>query len=80
MTETDEIMEHIAAEVINVLREKGFDNGHIEHVRHLFSKMDRLDVLLWCDELDSDCKVALAKKLGVDVDSFNITLDTLIKI
>lgn len=58
----------------------GFDEDYIQDKRNTLIGKDKLAVLLFCNYLDTKCKIALADRLGVTLDDFNTTLVTLTKI
>lgn len=70
----------IAQEVLDVYWNMGFDEAYIQNKRTTLIEMDKLSVLLFCYYLDKKCKKALTDKLGVKLDDFNTTLETLSKI
>ncbi|MGZ5011696.1 MAG: hypothetical protein ACXV74_12100 [Methylobacter sp.] len=77
---TDWLMDGLGEEILYTFKELGFDEDYIQDKQSILAGKDKLAVLLWCDELDSRCKTALADRLGLEVDDFNITLKTLAKL
>ena len=77
---TDWLMDCLAEEILSTYKELGFDEEYIQEKRHILAGKNRLAILLWCNDLDSRCKTALADRLDVDVEDFNITLKTLTKL
>ncbi len=74
---TDWQMDCLAEEVLATFKELGFDDEFIQTQRHILVGKNRFAILLWCNDLDSNCKAALAERLGLKADDFNITLRTL---
>jgi hypothetical protein len=70
----------VAQKVIDVFGNMGFDEAYIEDKKNALIGKDKLAVLLFCNYLDAKCKTALTDKLGVKLDDFNTTLETLTKI
>jgi hypothetical protein len=70
----------IAQEILDVYWNMGFDEAYIQDKRTALIEMDKLAVLQFCYYLDAKCKIALTDKLGVKLDDFNTTLETLTKI
>jgi hypothetical protein len=60
--------------------EEEFDQHYIEGKRRSLTGKDRLDVLLWCNDLDLRCKAALAERLGISTDDLSITIKALSKL
>jgi len=73
-------MDCLAEEILATFKELGFDDEFIQNQRHALVGKNRFAILLWCNDLDSNCKAALAGRLGVKADDFNITLRTLTKL
>lgn len=76
----DWLMDDLGEEILNTLEELGFDEEYIQDKQGILVGKNRFAVLLWCNELDLRCKAALADRLGIEVDDFNITLKTLTKL
>lgn len=76
----DWLMDDLGEEILNTLEELGFDEEYIQDKQCILAGKNRFAVLLWCNELDSSCKAALADRLGIEVDDFNTTLKTLTKL
>ena len=77
---TDWLMDDLGEEILYTFKELGFDEDYIQDKQSILAGKNKFAVLLWCDELDSRCKTALADRLGLEVDDFNITLKTLAKL
>lgn len=77
---TDWLMDDLGHEILDVLKKLDFDEEYIQNKQRIIVSKNRFEVLLWCNELDSRCKAALADRLGVGVDDFNTTLKTLTKL
>ena len=69
-------LDYLAEEVLTTFAELGFDRAYILDKRNSLTGKDRFAVLVWCNNLDSKCKEALAERLGVSEDDLNITLKT----
>ncbi|TAN67260.1 MAG: hypothetical protein EPN17_11420 [Methylobacter sp.] len=67
-------MDYLTVVIIDMFESLEFDRTYIEHT---LAGKDKLTVLLWCNNLDSKYKAALADKLGVELNDFTITLKTL---
>lgn len=76
----NEKMDWLAEEILTIFGELGFDMSYIEDKRHSLAGKDRFAVLIWCNNLDSKCKKALAERLGVSVDDFSVTIKTLTRL
>jgi hypothetical protein len=74
---TDWLMDCLAEEILATFKELGFDDDYIQDQRSILVGKNRFAILLWCNDLDSSCKAALAERLGVKADDFNVTLRTL---
>ncbi|MGZ8174896.1 MULTISPECIES: hypothetical protein [Methylobacter] len=77
---TDWLMDDLGEEILDTFKELGFDEQYIQDQQSILAGKNRFAILLWCNELDASCTAALADKLGVKVDDFNITLKTLAKL
>jgi hypothetical protein len=77
---TDWLMDNLGEEILYTFKELGFDEDYIQDKQSLLAGKNKFAVLLWCEELDSRCKAALADRLGLEVDDFNTTLKTLAKL
>ncbi|MDO9424759.1 MAG: hypothetical protein Q7T40_11315 [Methylobacter sp.] len=77
---TDWLMDDLGEEILIIFKELGFDEEYIQDRQSILVGKNRFAVLLWCNELDSSCKAALADRLGIEVDDFNTTLKTLAKL
>jgi hypothetical protein len=77
---TDWLMDDLGEEILDTFKELGFDEEYIQDKRSILAGKNRFAVLLWCNELDSRCKAALADRLCVEVDDFNTTLKTLTRL
>ena len=77
---TDWLMDDLEEEILSIFKEFGFDKEYIQDKQGILAGKNRFAVLLWCNELDANCKAALADRLGIEVDDFNITLKTLTKL
>jgi len=77
---TDWVMDDLGEEILGLFKEFGFDDEYIQDKQGILAGKNKFAVLLWCEELDSRCKAALADRLGLEVDDFNITLKTLAKL
>ena len=73
-------LDWLAEEVLDTFAGLGFDALYIEDKRHTLAGKDRFAVLVWCNDLDSKCKAALAERLGVSDDDLSITIKTLAKL
>jgi len=73
-------LDYLAEEVLSTFTELGFDRAYILDKRNTLTGKDRFAVLVWCNNLDSKCKAALAEQLGVSEDDLSITLKTLAKL
>lgn len=67
----------LASEVIRVFEVLGFDQVYIESKRNDLVGKDRLEILRWCNNLDTQCKAALCERIDIPVENFNITIETL---
>jgi hypothetical protein len=72
-------LDWLAEEVISTFAGLGFDRAYILDKHNALTGKDTFAVLVWCNNLDSKCKVALAERLGVSEDDLTITLKTLAK-
>ena len=77
---SDWLMDDLGEEILSLFKELGYDKEYIQDKHSILAGKNRFAVLLWCNELDSISKVALADRLGIEVDDFNITLKTLTKL
>ena len=77
---TDWLMDDLGEEILVTFKELGFDEEYIQDKQSILAGKNRFAVLLWCNELDAICNVALADRLGIEVDDFNTTLKTLTKL
>lgn len=73
-------LDFIADALLTVFADLGFDKPYIQEKEETLKNKDRFEVLLWCNNLDSKCRDALAHKLNVNPDEFAITLKTLTKL
>jgi hypothetical protein len=73
-------LDWLAEEILATFAELGFNMSYIEDKRHSLAGKDRFAVLIWCNNLDSKCKKALAERLGVSLDNFIVTLQTLTRL
>ena len=69
-------LDWLAEEILTTFAELGFDRAYILDKRNTLTGKDRFAVLVWCNNLDSKCKAALAERLGVSEDDLSITLKT----
>lgn len=67
-------MDYLTVVIIDMFESLELDLTYLEHT---LAGKDKLTILLWCNNLDSRYKAALADKLGVELNDFNITLETL---
>lgn len=56
---------YLANKVITTFTDLGFDKAYIEDKQLTLAGRDRFVVLVWCNNLDSSCKKALADRLCV---------------
>jgi len=77
---SDWLMDDLGEEILSLFKELGFDKEYIQDKHSILAGKNRFAVLLWCNELDANCKAALADRLGIEVDDFNATLKTLAKL
>ena len=77
---SDWLMDDLGGEILSLFKELGFDKEYIQDKHSILAGKNRFAVLLWCNELDANCKAALADRLGIEVDDFNATLKTLAKL
>lgn len=73
-------LDWLALQIIAVFAERGLNAAYIEDTQKTLTGRDRLSVLLWCNNLDSDNKAALANRLHVNETDLATTLRTLQKI
>jgi hypothetical protein len=73
-------LDWLAEEVLDTFVILGFDAPYIADKRDILAGKDRFAVLVWCNDLDSKCKAALAERLGVSDDDLSITIKTLAKL
>ena len=73
-------LDYLAEEVLSTFADLGFDRAYILDKRNALTDKDTFAVLVWCNNLDSKCKAALAERLGVSDDDLSITLRTLAKL
>ena len=73
-------LDWLAEEVLDTFTGLGFDALYIEDKRHALAGKDRFAVLVWCNDMNSKCKKALAERLGVSDDDLSITIKTLAKL
>ena len=73
-------LDWLVNKILVTLNDLGFDQLFIEGKRRSLTGKDRLDVLLWCNDLDLRCKAALAGRLGICTDDLSITIKTLSKL
>ena len=73
-------LDWLAEEVLDTFTGLGFDALYIEDKRHALAGKDRFAVLVWCNDMNSTCKTALAERLGVSDDYLSITIKTLAKL
>jgi len=69
-------LDYLAEEVLTTFAELGFDRAYILDKRNTLTGKDRFAVMVWCNNLDTKCKAALAERLGVSEDDLSITLKT----
>ena len=77
---TDWLMDDLGEEILVTFKELGFDEEYIQDKQSILAGKNRFAVLLWCNELDSQCKAVLADRLGIEADDFNTTLKTLTRL
>jgi len=73
----DQALDWLVSKILATFEVLGFDQPFIEDKRHSLTGKDRLDVLLWCNDLDLRCKAALADRLGISADDLSVTIKTL---
>ena len=73
-------LDWLVSKILATFEELEFDQHYIEGKRRSLTGKDRLDVLLWCNDLDLRCKAALADRLGISTDDLSITIKTLSKL
>ena len=73
-------LDWLVNKILATFNDLGFDQLCIEGKRRSLTGKDRLDVLLWCNDLDLRCKAALADRLGISTDDLSITIKTLSKL
>ena len=73
-------LDWLADEILATFAELGFDRAYILDKRNTLAGKDRFAVLVWCNNLDSTCRAALAEKLGVSYDDLSITIKTAAKL
>ncbi len=75
---TDWLMDDLGIEILITFKELGFAEEYTQNQQSILAGKNKFAILLWCNELDENCKAALADKLGIDRDDFNATLKTLV--
>lgn len=70
-------LDWLASQILAMFKDLGFDSAYIEDTENSLSGRDRFSVLLWCNNLDARCKLALTKQLGINADDFNTTIKTI---
>lgn len=73
-------LDWLVNKILATFNDLGFDQLSIEGKRRSLIGKDRLDVLLWCNDLDLRCKAALANRLDISTDDLSITIKTLSKL
>ena len=73
-------LDWLVNKILATFNDLGFDQLYIEGKRGSLTGKDRLDVLLWCNDLDLRCKAALANRLSISTDDLSITIKTLSKL
>jgi len=73
-------LDWLVNKILATFNDLGFDQLYIEGKRRSLIGKDRLDVLLWCNDLDLRCKAALADRLDISTDDLSITIKTLSKL
>jgi len=73
-------LDWLVSKILATFEELEFDQHYIEGKRRSLTGKDRLDVLLWCNDLDLRCKAALANRLSISTDDLSITIKTLSKL
>lgn len=73
-------LDWLVNKILATFNDLGFDQLYIEGKRRSLIGKDRLDVLLWCNDLDLSCKAALADRLDISTDDLSITIKTLSKL
>jgi uncharacterized protein YprB with RNaseH-like and TPR domain len=73
----DQALDWLVSKILATFEGLGFDQPYIEDKRHSLTGKDRLDVLLWCNDLDLRCKAALADRLCISADDLSVTIKTL---
>lgn len=77
---TETKLDWLAQHVIGMIEEQGFDQPYIDDIKKTLTGQTRYSVLVWCNNLDSLRKDALAIILGVSEHDFAVTLKTVQKI
>jgi hypothetical protein len=77
---TDWLMDDLGLEILKTYKELGFEDEFIQDQQSILAGKNRFAILLWCNNLDESCKAVLADKLGIEVDDFKTTLQTLTKL
>jgi len=77
---SDKKIDWLAEEVLATFAELGFDRAYILDKHNFLIGKDRFAVLVWCNNLDSKCRTALAKRLNVSADDLSTTIKTLAKL
>jgi len=72
--------EWLVIEIIRMLESLGFNDPYIKSKRNELVGRDRLAVLQWCSNLDDLCQSALCDRVGIPLEDFKITLETLKKL
>jgi hypothetical protein len=70
-------LDWLVSKILSTFEGLGFEQPYIEDKRQSLMGKDRLDVLLWCNDLDLRCKAALADRLGISTDDLSVTIKTL---
>ena len=73
-------LDWLVNKILATFNDLGFDQLYIEGKRRSLIGKDRLDVLLWCNDLDLRFKAALADRLDISTDDLSITIKTLSKL
>jgi hypothetical protein len=73
-------LDWLAQQIIAVFEDQDFDAAYIEDKKNTLAGLDRLSVLLWCNNLDAERKEELAKRLNINADDLTTTLKTLQRI
>ena len=72
--------EWLVIEIIRMFESLGFDDTYIKSKRDELIGRDRLAVLQWCSNLDDLCLSVLCNRVGIQLEDFKVTLETLKKL